>query len=107
MEHSFKSFIVDAAPFSPNDRPCSVIGPQGEKLTRDMLPPVKTRWTARRKAEVVAAVRGGMLLIDEVCAIYTISSEEFDAWDRAIGRGGLGALRVTRIQQYRDLLKGY
>ena len=38
-------------------RPAQVIGPLGEPLTLDSLPPPgTTRWVVRRKAEVVAAV---------------------------------------------------
>ena len=37
-------------------RPAKVIGPLGESLTLDTLPPPGTsRWVVRRKAEVVAA----------------------------------------------------
>ena len=39
-----------------------VMGPDGNPLTLDDLPaPGTTRWVIRRKAEVVAAVRGGLL----------------------------------------------
>ena len=38
-----------------------VMGPDGNPLTLDDLPPAgTTRWVIRRKAEVVAAVRGGL-----------------------------------------------
>lgn len=85
-------------------RPASVVGPLGEPLTLEMLPPVDTkRWTARRKAEVVAAVHGGMLAIDEACARYDLDLEELTAWERAVERSGMQGLRVTRSQHYRDL----
>ena len=46
-------------------RPRSVIGPDGQRLTRQDLPPADTeRWVIRRKAEVVAAVRGDLLSLD-------------------------------------------
>ena len=49
-------------------RPAQVIGPLGEPLTLDSLPPPSTtRWVVRRKAEVVAAVAGGLLTVDEAC----------------------------------------
>jgi Protein of unknown function (DUF1153) len=86
------------------DRPSSVIGPTGEMLTLAMLPPPDVRWTPRRKAQVVSAVSGGLLTIKEALAMYNITIEEFDLWDRAIGRAGLHALRVTRIQTYRKIL---
>src|SRR5215212_7867122 len=84
-------------------RPAQVIGPLGESLTIDSLPsPATTRWVVRRKAEVVAAVAGGLLSVDEACARYSLSLEEFASWQRAVDRNGLRGLRVTKIQQYRD-----
>ncbi|MBY0520156.1 MAG: DUF1153 domain-containing protein [Sphingomonas sp.] len=85
-------------------RPAKVIGPLGESLTIDSLPPPETtRWVVRRKAEVVAAVNGGLLNVDEVCARYNLTVEEFAGWQRAIDRSGMPGLRVTRIQHYRSL----
>jgi hypothetical protein len=85
-------------------RPVQVIGPLGEPLTLDSLPPPSTtRWVVRRKAEVVAAVNGGLLTVDEVCARYTLSLEEFASWQRAVDRSGMPGLRVTRIQHYKSL----
>lgn len=85
-------------------RPAKVIGPLGEPLTIDTLPPADTtRWVVRRKAEVVAAVNGGLLSIDEVCQRYNLSPEEFASWQRAVDRSGMPGLRVTRIQHYRSL----
>ena len=85
-------------------RPASVIGPLGEPLTLDTLPPSDTRrWVVRRKAEVVAAVNGGLLTVDEVCERYRLTLEEFAGWQRAVDRSGMPGLRVTRIQHYRSL----
>ena len=83
-------------------RPAQVIGPLGEPLTLDSLPPANTRrWVVRRKAEVVAAVRGGLLTLDEACERYSLTNEEFLAWQKSIDRHGLAGLRTTRLQQYR------
>lgn len=85
-------------------RPAKVIGPLGEALTIETLPPSDTtRWVVRRKAEVVAAVNGGLLSVDEVCDRYSLTVEEFASWQRAIDRSGMPGLRVTRIQHYRTL----
>ena len=55
-----------------------VIGPDGSPLTIADLPSVATRrWVIRRKAEVVAAVRGGLLSLEEACRRYTLTVEEF------------------------------
>ena len=83
-------------------RPHQVIGPLGEPLTVDKLPPVgTTRWVVRRKAEVVAAVRGGLLTLEEACERYRLTNEEFLGWQKSIERHGMPGLRTTRIQHYR------
>src|SRR5436190_797210 len=80
-------------------RPAQVIGPLGEPLTIDSLPnPSTTRWVVRRKAEVVSAVNGGLLSVDEACERYGLSLEEFAGWQRAVDRSGMPGLRVTRSQ---------
>jgi hypothetical protein len=85
-------------------RPAQVIGPLGEPLTLDSLPPPETRrWVVRRKAEVVAAVNGGLLTVDEVCDRYSLTLEEFAGWQRAVDRSGMPGLRVTRIQHYKSV----
>lgn len=85
-------------------KPAAVVGPLGERLTLDKLPsPNTNRWVVRRKAEVVAAVNGGMLSIEEACERYQLTLEEFASWQRAVERSGLPGLRVTRTQHYRDL----
>jgi hypothetical protein len=85
-------------------RPSQVVCPLGEPLTLDSLPPPgTTRWVVRRKAEVVAAVNGGLLSIIDVCERHNLTLEEFASWQRAVVRCGMPGLRVTRIQHYRDL----
>lgn len=80
-----------------------VIGPDGSPLTVADLPaPGNQRWVIRRKAEVVAAVRGGLLSLEEACARYALTVEEFLGWQLSIDRHGLAGLRTTRIQHYRD-----
>lgn len=79
-----------------------VIGPTGAPLTVSDLPPSDTeRWVIRRKAEVVAAVRGGLLTLEEACARYRLTNEEFIGWQKSIDEHGMAGLRTTRIQQYR------
>ena len=57
----------------------------------------------RRKGAVVAAVRAGVITLEEACRRYQLSEEEFLAWQRAFEAYGLPGLRTTRIQSYRDL----
>lgn len=83
-------------------KPKSVIGPDGKPLTLDDLPPSETeRWVARRKAEVVSAVRAGLLTLEDACDRYKLSTEEYLGWEAAIDKHGMGGLRVTRIQEFR------
>src|SRR3546814_3758980 len=80
----------------------AVIGPEGAPMTLNDLPPPGTkRWVIRRKAEVVAGVRAGLITIEEACERYTLSMEEFLSWQKLIDRHGLRGLRVTRLQDYR------
>jgi len=69
------------------------------------LPKAHQRWTVRRKAAVVEAVRGGWIAIEEVCEVYSISVDEFLAWERDLDRYGVHGLRTTRYQIYRDTNK--
>ena len=79
-----------------------VYGPDGSPLTIANLPPVNTlRWVARRKAEVVAAVKGGLLSLEDACARYSLTLDEFMDWQCSVERHGLAGLRVTKIQDYR------
>jgi len=73
-----------------------VVGPHGELITIFDLPPADTRrWVIRRKAEVVAAVRGGLITREDACQRYGLTPEEFDAWRDAFERDGLAGLRTT------------
>lgn len=81
----------------------AVVGPEGRPLTLANLPPPSTeRWVIRRKAEVVAAVRSGLISLEDACARYKLSVEEFLSWQRLIDAHGLLGLRATRIQHYRQ-----
>ncbi len=66
------------------------------------LPRPGQRWTVRKKAAVIKAVRGGWMSIEEVVELYNVSVEEFLAWERDIDRHGIHGLRITRYQIYRD-----
>ncbi len=80
-----------------------VPGPGGRPLTLDDLPPPNTkRWVIRRKAEVVAAVRSGLITLEDACKRYNLSVEEFLSWEHMINQHGVLGLRVTRLQEYRE-----
>lgn len=82
------------------------IGDALPKSIEDLPPPGTRRWVIRRKAEVVAGVRAGLISIEEACQRYSLSVEEFLSWQRAIDRHGLRGLRTTRIQDYRTIDRG-
>ena len=70
------------------------------------LPSPTQRWTVARKTTVIRAVRGGWVPIEEICELYSISVDEFLAWERDVDRYGVPGLRTTRLQIYRDTEKG-
>jgi transposase-like protein len=81
-----------------------VVGPDGRRMTIHDLPdPKLKRWVPQRKAEVVAAVNGGLLTLTQACERYGISVEEFESWARSIRAFGVKGLRTTRTQQYKSL----
>ena len=78
--------------------------PTAEELSAPIaeLPaPGTQRWIARRKAQVVAAVKVGVLTLEEACARYSLSAEEFLSWQRDLTQHGISGLRSTRVQFYR------
>ena len=82
--------------------PVAVLGPDNEWLTLADLPPPDTeRWVSRRKAQVIAAVNGGLLSVEEACQRYRMESEEFALWQSRFSRNGKAGLRVTHTQSYR------
>ncbi len=84
----------------------SVIGPNGEKLTRADLPPADLkRWVSRRKAEVVLAVEGGLITMNEACVRYRLTVEEFLSWERGLMLFGMDGLKIARSQQHRRAMR--
>jgi hypothetical protein len=63
--------------------------------------PSTKRWVIRRKAQVVSAVRKGVLSLEDACDRYMLTADEFAAWERDIDEYGLAGLRTTRLQHYR------
>lgn len=67
------------------------------------LPPVETkRWVASRKAAVVAAVNAEVISKEDVERSYGISEEELEQWVNSLQKHGVGGLRTTRMQAYKD-----
>jgi hypothetical protein len=76
------------------------IVPGGHLALADLPLPDTKRWVIRRKAEVVAALRCGLLSLEEACSRYALSSEEVLSWEYCIDRFGIAGLRTTRAQFY-------
>ena len=73
--------------------PKFVFGPSGAPLTIADLPKAGTkRWVIRRKAEVIAAVRGDLLSLEDACSRYMLTVDEFLSWQHLIDRHGIATL---------------
>lgn len=80
----------------------SVAGPDGVRMTfRDLPPPNCSHWVMRRKAQVVIAVRGGLITLEQALKRYGLTRLEYEAWASTWDRHGMPGLRTTRLQDYR------
>ncbi len=80
----------------------TIAGPYGSLLSRNDLPPPGTkRWVVRRKAEVVAGVRGGLISLKEALKCYNLTIDEFQSWQRLFDSHGPDGLKITRLKEYR------
>ena len=74
-----------------------LIGPMGNVLTPENLPPPNTlRWSKRRKCELLAAIDAGLLSRPEACSMYRLSVDEIVSWRRALTRFGIDRLSAHR-----------
>jgi hypothetical protein len=81
-----------------------VIGTNGETITLESLPDTNTtRWVTSRKAQVVAAIRGGLLTLEEASLRYRLTLDELAEWQASLERHGARGLRATFVQQYRHV----
>jgi len=89
------------------DRARSARAARRAEQIRAALPPANTtRWVASRKAAVVAAVNAEILSKAEVVRRYGISEEELAHWKESLEKHGIGGLRATRLQAYKDGKQG-
>ena len=71
-------------------------GTAGKFLTINNLPPTNIkRWTTLRKAQVVSAVRRGLIAREHACERYCISPEELLSWEHSLNEHGPRGLRAT------------
>ena len=81
----------------------TVPGPMGPLTLADLPPADTQRWVVRRKAEVLAAIRGGLIDRAEARRRWRLSDEELALWERAVDCAGVPGLRVTRVQIYQPV----
>jgi hypothetical protein len=73
--------------------PRAVIGPLGNVLTLENLPPPNTvRWSKRRKCELLAAIDANLLSRSDACSLYRLGEDEISAWRHALTRFGIEGL---------------
>ena len=61
----------------------SFIDSDGSEITlADLPPPNLRRYLPRHKAMVVAAVRHGLITLDQACKRYELSTEDYLSWYR-------------------------
>jgi hypothetical protein len=82
----------------------SMTGPR-RSAAELVLPPGDTkRWSSRRKAAVVVAIRTGVITREEACRRYLLSEEELAGWERAFDRSGIPGLRIANRYSSRETL---
>lgn len=62
-----------------------------------ILAKLRLQWTVRRKANLVLAVRGGLVTAEEARQTFDISPEELAAWGQAFDQAGLEGLRLRAL----------
>jgi len=78
----------------------------GKATSRDeedlVLPPPETkRWTSRRKAAILVAVRAGVITREVACQRYLLSEKELAGWEVAFDRAGIPGLLARKLHSYR------
>ena len=73
----------------------------GNPITSESLPKEDGRWSPNRKAIVIRAVAIDLLSLDEALARYSLSLEEFQAWQKRLAAHGIDGLKTTRIKRFR------
>jgi hypothetical protein len=82
----------------PAERPSQNRGAMASVSPPPPSLPVR-RWVPHRKAELIAAVRGGSLSLDAACRRYDLTIEEFLAWQHGIDLFGMAGLRVYKPRE--------
>ena len=92
-DRTYRDGLAVAAGYGTEDAAHGDVG-------RDDLPQSnEVRWVRRRKAQVVAAVRGGILTLSDALARYSLSLEEFIEWEREVGQELQERRRTGRLRE--------
>jgi Protein of unknown function (DUF1153) len=75
--------------------------PAEEAISGSARKPLK-RWVPSRKAEIVDAVRGGFISLDDALERYALSIDEYLMWQRGLELFGYAGLRVNRTKHLRQ-----
>ena len=73
------------------------VGLRGNVIAPYDLPPAQgARWTPMRKVDLIAAILGGVITLDEAKARYALTTEELSEWRRGLAAGGVKGLKASR-----------
>lgn len=84
-------------------RPARVIGADGSPLALADLPARDARWSKKRKAQVVAAVRGRLISFEEAVRRYGLSPGEYAGWESEVLAFLAARRRATGRREFRVL----
>lgn len=92
-----------------NTRKREILGVDGKPLTRESLfadvrpNDPSLRMTARRKGNVVTAIRNGIITAEEAAKAYVgYSAEEWSRNAKLLHDHGVDGLKVTHVQEFRS-----
>lgn len=84
--------------------PDLIVSPGTPMSINDLPSPNTRRWVGRKKAEVLAGIRVGLITMEEACERYRLSFEELQSWQRLMDNHGMQGLKATKLQKYRRAL---
>ena len=73
--------------------------PRRDRNVRSGECSTEMRWTAKRKAQIVVAVRAGRVTAEDMERQHGISAEELAAWVRDYDAHGLAGLLTTKLHR--------